>query len=319
MYPHLPGVLPPNLQQQLLFQQMQQTYGQMQQQAQVYGGAPPQQINLQLQQPTMQMQPLPVQQSYTRKPRGRNAIRIINPDTGDETKVDSGASEPPQVPTPPVIATPALMTSSVGVSSTESSLSSTRGGAPEEFRRKVAQAANSEPRPPPPPNAVIRDPRQIVGTMWEMGLSELPPLQPMSEVSSKLLPLQSKFTAFIPRLQKQQAVADSHEFMICRKTDMIVDHLAQNSDFKVRVIEYSTIDRCNPFRANSRYIHHKTFSFVISHPAISLGLWYCKSRKGGARGGGWVHPKGANSMAVSELCRKRPLLGLEGPFPSFLA
>ena len=100
MYPHLPaGVLPPNLQQQLLFQQMQ-TYGQMRQQAHVYGGAPPQQINLQLQQPTMQMQPLPVQQSYTRKLRGRNAIRIINPDTGDEVKVDSGASEPPQVPTP---------------------------------------------------------------------------------------------------------------------------------------------------------------------------------------------------------------------------
>ena len=90
MYPHLPaGVLPPNLQQQLLFQQTQQTYGQMQQQAQVYGGAPPQQINLQLQQPTMQMQPVPVQQPYTRKPRGRNAIRVINPDTGNEILTSS--------------------------------------------------------------------------------------------------------------------------------------------------------------------------------------------------------------------------------------
>ena len=182
MYPHLPaGVLPPNLQQQLLFQQMQ-TY---EQQAQVYGGAPPQQINLQLQQPTMQMQPLPVQQSYTRKPRGRNAIRIINPDTGDE--VESGASEPPQVPTPPVVATPALTTSSVGVSSTESSLSSTRGGAPEEFRRKVAQAANSEPRPPPPPNAIIRDPNNP-----KLGSSEPPPIQPVSEETPKLQPPESE-------------------------------------------------------------------------------------------------------------------------------
>ena len=193
MYPHLPGVLPPNLQQQLLFQQMQQTYGQMQQQAQVYGGAPPQQINLQLQQPTMQMQPLPVQQSYTRKPRGRNAIRIINPDTGDEVKVDSGASEPPQVPTPPVVSTPALTTSSVGVSGTESSLSSTRGGAPEEFRRKVAQAANSEPRLPPPPNAIIRDPNNP-----KLGSSEPPPIQPVSEETPKLQPPESEKTSLEP-------------------------------------------------------------------------------------------------------------------------
>jgi len=61
-----------------------QGYGQMQQPPQAFGGIPPQSINLQLQQPTMQMQPPPVQQPYTRKPRGSRMIHIINPDTGDE-------------------------------------------------------------------------------------------------------------------------------------------------------------------------------------------------------------------------------------------
>jgi len=191
MYPHLAaGVLPPNLPQQLLFQQMQ-GYGQMQQPAPTYGGVPPQSINLQLQQPTMQMQPLPVQQSYTRKPRDK-AIRIINPDTGNEVKVDSGSGEAPQVPTPPVAVTPALMTSSVGAPSTESSFGSTRSGA-EEFRRKVAQAANSEPRPPPPPNAIIRDPnhpKQMAGTRQELTSSDTQPVQPVAEESSKLPPLE---------------------------------------------------------------------------------------------------------------------------------
>jgi len=33
------------------------------------------------------------------------------------------------------------------------------------------------------------------------------------------------------------------------------------------------------------------------------------SRKGGTGGGGWVHPKGANSMAVSELACRKALVG----------
>ena len=33
---------------------------------------------------------------------------------------------------------------------------------------------------------------------------------------------------------------------------------------------------------------------------MSLGDRFCDSRKGGTGGGGWVHPEGANSMAVSE-------------------
>ena len=35
------------------------------------------------------------------------------------------------------------------------------------------------------------------------------------------------------------------------------------------------------------------------------------SRKGRAGGGGWVHLKGANSMAVSGLGREKPLVGAE--------
>jgi len=55
------------------------------------------------------------------------------------------------------------------------------------------------------------------------------------------------------------------------------------------------------FRAYSGYIRHETFSFMMSLLAMSLGLRFCASRKGGARGGGWVHPKGAKSMAASGL------------------
>ena len=47
----------------------------------------------------------------------------------------------------------------------------------------------------------------------------------------------------------------------------------------------------------------------MSLPAMSLGLRFCVSRKGGAGGGGWVHPKGANSMAVSGLVLRSDLVG----------
>jgi len=43
----------------------------------------------------------------------------------------------------------------------------------------------------------------------------------------------------------------------------------------------------------------------MSLPTKSLGLRFCASRNGGTEGGGWMHPKGANSMAASGLsCRK---------------
>jgi len=40
---------------------------------------------------------------------------------------------------------------------------------------------------------------------------------------------------------------------------------------------------------------------MMSLLAMSLGLRFCVSRKDGTGGGGWVHPKGVNSMAVSGL------------------
>ena len=43
--------------------------------------------------------------------------------------------------------------------------------------------------------------------------------------------------------------------------------------------------------------------------AMSLGLRFCLSRKGGTGGGGWVHPKGANSMTASGLIFRSDLVG----------
>ena len=48
---------------------------------------------------------------------------------------------------------------------------------------------------------------------------------------------------------------------------------------------------------------------MMSLPAMSLGLRFCVSRKGGTGGGGWVHPKGENSMATSGLIFRSDLVG----------
>ena len=49
---------------------------------------------------------------------------------------------------------------------------------------------------------------------------------------------------------------------------------------------------------------------MMSHPAMSLGDRFCDSRKGGQEElGGWVHLKGANSMAVSGLRGRKVLVG----------
>ena len=48
---------------------------------------------------------------------------------------------------------------------------------------------------------------------------------------------------------------------------------------------------------------------MMSLLAMSLGLWFCVSRKGGTGGGGWVHPKRANSMAASGLVFRSDLVG----------
>jgi len=48
---------------------------------------------------------------------------------------------------------------------------------------------------------------------------------------------------------------------------------------------------------------------MMSLPAMSFGDRFCFSRKG-IGGGGWVHPKGANSMAVSGLISRSDLVGI---------
>ena len=48
---------------------------------------------------------------------------------------------------------------------------------------------------------------------------------------------------------------------------------------------------------------------MMSLPAMSLGLRFCVNRKGRTGGGGWVHLKGANSMAASELIFRSDLVG----------
>ena len=48
---------------------------------------------------------------------------------------------------------------------------------------------------------------------------------------------------------------------------------------------------------------------MMSLPAMSLGLRFCVSRKDGTGGGGWVHPKGENSMATSGLVFSSDLVG----------
>jgi len=48
---------------------------------------------------------------------------------------------------------------------------------------------------------------------------------------------------------------------------------------------------------------------MISLPAMTLGLRFCVSRKGRTGGGGWVHLKGANSMAASGLVFRSDLVG----------
>ena len=50
-------------------------------------------------------------------------------------------------------------------------------------------------------------------------------------------------------------------------------------------------------------------SFMVSLLAMSFGGRFCFSRKGGTGGGGWVHPKGANSMTASGLIFRSDLVG----------
>ena len=48
---------------------------------------------------------------------------------------------------------------------------------------------------------------------------------------------------------------------------------------------------------------------MMSLLSMSFGDRFSVSRKGGTWGGGWVHPKAANSMAVSGLSFENTLVG----------
>jgi len=49
----------------------------------------------------------------------------------------------------------------------------------------------------------------------------------------------------------------------------------------------------------------------MSLPTVTFGDRFCFSRKSGIRGDGWVHPKGADSMAVSGLRFENTFVGSE--------
>ena len=74
---------------------------------------------------------------------------------------------------------------------------------------------------------------------------------------------------------------------------------------------HTTKGAINRLPASDALRCHETFSFMMSHPAMSLRDRLCASRKGGAGGGGWVHLEGANSMAVSGLRDRKVLVGTE--------
>ena len=64
---------------------------------------------------------------------------------------------------------------------------------------------------------------------------------------------------------------------------------------------------CSPLlTANVCITRHETFNSIIYSIAMSLGNWFCMSRKGGTGGGGLVNPESENSMAMYGLAVKIP-------------
>jgi len=63
--------------------------------------------------------------------------------------------------------------------------------------------------------------------------------------------------------------------------------------------EYRALTELNPL----------DFVLVMLLPAMYLEFGFCAGRKGRTGGGGWVHPKGANSMAASGLGCRKALVG----------
>jgi len=48
------------------------------------------------------------------------------------------------------------------------------------------------------------------------------------------------------------------------------------------------------------------YNVIYLYLAMSLGNWFCMSRKGGTGGGGFVYPENENSMAMYGLAVKIP-------------
>ena len=73
------------------------------------------------------------------------------------------------------------------------------------------------------------------------------------------------------------------------------------------------------FRAYSGYIHHDTFSFMMSLPAMSLGLRFCVSRKGGTGEVGGCTRRVQTAWPRLGSSLEATWLALGGPFLSSLA
>ena len=68
------------------------------------------------------------------------------------------------------------------------------------------------------------------------------------------------------------------------------------------------------------YMHiYHNFQLVMSLSAMSLGLRFCTSRKGGTGGGGRVSTLGPRNMAASGLSCRKPLVIPGGPLLSSCA
>ena len=85
--------------------------------------------------------------------------------------------------------------------------------------------------------------------------------------------------------------------------------MSSQAELTLNKVLSRSIYELNPLSPNVAY-QRETFSFMMSHPAMSLlGDRFCDSRKGGTGGGGRVHPERANSMAVSGLHGRKVLVG----------
>ena len=80
-----------------------------------------------------------------------------------------------------------------------------------------------------------------------------------------------------------------------------------------------TLQPLKLLRAHSRYICHETFSFMMSLPAMSLGLRFCVSRKGGTGEVGGCTQRVQTAWPRLGSSLEATWLALGGPFLSFLA